>query len=314
MTNYPTEISVTAPVNQALDRVKRMLFQPFDLEKWFIIGFCAWLAMLGESGGGFNGNFNPNGGRHSGNAPSFRHVMDEAARFVVQNLYWIIPLAVAVLIVALTWGLLLTWLNSRGKFMFLHCVALDRAEIKRPWCEFSHQGNSLFLFRFVLWLIEMLFVLPLLAGILVVVGRMLYRDRADGGGIALAIGFGLALLVISLCFALIRKFTTDFVVPIMSLRRTTCSAAWTEFLAMLRENAGRFTLYVLFQIVLAIVIGFLVLGVVIVTCCLAGCLMALPYIGAVVLLPVLVFKRSYSIYYLAQFGPAYNVFPPATPV
>jgi hypothetical protein len=51
-----------------------------------------------------------------------------------------------------------------------------------------------------------------------------------------------------------------------------------------------------------------------VTCCIAGCLMALPYVGTVALLPVLVFKRSYSIYYLAQFGPAYNVFPPAPAV
>jgi hypothetical protein len=51
-----------------------------------------------------------------------------------------------------------------------------------------------------------------------------------------------------------------------------------------------------------------------VTCCIAGCLIVLPYLGAVILLPVTVFKRSYSLYYLAQFGPAYNVFPPPPPV
>jgi hypothetical protein len=33
-----------------LERVKRVLFQPFDLGKWFIIGFCAWLAFLGDGG------------------------------------------------------------------------------------------------------------------------------------------------------------------------------------------------------------------------------------------------------------------------
>jgi len=27
------------------------------------------------------------------------------------------------------------------------------------------------------------------------------------------------------------------------------------------------------------------------------------------LLPVLIFKRAYSLYYLAQFGPEYDVFP-----
>jgi hypothetical protein len=60
--------------------------------------------------------------------------------------------------------------------------------------------------------------------------------------------------------------------------------------------------------VLAMAIGTLVVFAILLTCCLAGCLMALPYIGTVFLLPVLVFKRSYSLYYLAQYGPQYDVF------
>jgi hypothetical protein len=57
-------------------------------------------------------------------------------------------------------------------------------------------------------------------------------------------------------------------------------------------------------------IGVLVLLAVLLTCCIAGCLMALPYVGTVLLWPVLVFKRAYPFYYLARFGPQYNVFPP----
>jgi hypothetical protein len=72
-------------------------------------------------------------------------------------------------------------------------------------------------------------------------------------------------------------------------------------------------LYLLFQIVMSIVIAILVLAVVIATCRIACCLMVLPYVGTVVLLPMLVFERSYSLYYLAQFGPAYAVFPPLPP-
>jgi len=313
MTIYPTEISVVTPVSQALDRVKRMLFQPFDISKWFVIGFCAWLATLGESGGNFHsgGKFHSGGGGQWGAGSSFRDYMDQAAHFVMQNLYWIIPAAVALLILGVAWGILLTWLSSRGKFMFLHCVALDRAEVKRPWSEFAPEGNSLFWFRFVLGLFGMLLFLPLLGGILLIIGRMLYRGNAEAGGIVLAVGLGLMFLALAVCFALIRKFTRDFVVPIMFLRRVECTVAWKELLSLLGANVGRFTLYVLFQIVLAMAIGLLVIVAVVVTCCIAGCLMVLPYLGTVLLLPVLVFKRSYSIYYLAQFGPAYDVFPPA---
>jgi hypothetical protein len=48
-----------------------------------------------------------------------------------------------------------------------------------------------------------------------------------------------------------------------------------------------------------------------VTCCLAG----LPYLGTVFFLPLFVFARSYSLYFLRQFGPQYNLIaelPPPT--
>ena len=60
VTTRPVEINVVEPISPALERVKRMLFQPFDLGKWFVIGFCAWLACLGEGGG--SGFHVPGGG------------------------------------------------------------------------------------------------------------------------------------------------------------------------------------------------------------------------------------------------------------
>jgi len=47
----PSPVSVTLPVGPAIENVKRLLFRPFDLSKWFVIGFCAWLAYLGQRGG-----------------------------------------------------------------------------------------------------------------------------------------------------------------------------------------------------------------------------------------------------------------------
>ena len=41
--SQPDHVSVTLPISPAMDRVKRLLFQPFDLGKWFMIGFGAWL-------------------------------------------------------------------------------------------------------------------------------------------------------------------------------------------------------------------------------------------------------------------------------
>ena len=57
-------------------------------------------------------------------------------------------------------------------------------------------------------------------------------------------------------------------------------------------------------------IGAIVFMAIIVTCCIAACFLALPFVGTVLLLPILVFKRAYALYFLAQFGPQYDVFPP----
>jgi len=51
MQTAPINLSVIDPIGRALDRVKLLLFQPFDLGKWFAIGFCAWLAFLARVAG-----------------------------------------------------------------------------------------------------------------------------------------------------------------------------------------------------------------------------------------------------------------------
>ena len=315
VTNSHREISVTEPVSPALERVKTMLFQPFDLGKWFTIGFCAWLAFLGEGGGGggfntaFNNKFNADNGGPAGD--SLRHAYHQARDYVVNNLDWIIPSAAGAMILLLALWLVILWLSSRGRFMFLHCVALDKAEVAGPWSKFEREANSLFWFRLVMSLIGLVLMLPMLAVIAGVIVRMVLRGEPDMGGIMTAAGLGLVFLLLVIVFALIHKFTEDFVVPIQFLRGGKCLAAWKEFWRLLADNAGVFTLYILFQIVLGMAIGVIVFGAMIITCCIAGCLMIIPYIGTVLLLPVLVFKRSYPLYFLRQFGPGYDVFPPA---
>jgi hypothetical protein len=308
----PRSINVVEPVSPALEHVKRMLFQPFDLGKWFVIGFCAWLACLGEGGAGSGGgNFNL--GNHSGRSGTdFRQALDEAKNYLLNNLEWIIPLAALVVLFFVALGLLFLWLNCRGKFMFLHCVALNRAEVTEPWTKFAAEANSLFWFRLGLGFIGMVLTLPLLGIIIVLVLRMAYRGEVDVGGILTAVGFGFAFFLMVFVLVIIKKLTVDFVVPVMFLRRSGCLAAWREFYRLLCAHIGTFVLYLLFSLVLAIAIGLVVGLVFLLTCCVC-CLALVPYIGTVLLLPVLVFQRAYSLYFFAQFGPACDVFPPPPP-
>jgi hypothetical protein len=301
------QISVTRPISQAIERVRQILFNPFDLGKWFTIGFCAWLARLGESGGSGGGNFNGNS-NHGGDV----HQQFEHARtYVVENLYWIMPVAICAAVFIFALMAIFIWLNSRGKFMFLHCVALNRAEVVEPWHRYEAQANSLFWFRLALAAIWMVIAIPFAVLMVIVTLPMFRNDAWNFGGMLLLGGLFTGLFLIGMCFLLIRKLTTDFVVPIMFLRGNRCVEAWREFRQLLGANFGNFVLYLLFQIVIGLVVGLMTLAILI-ACCLLCCVLAIPYLGTVLLLPLIMFHRAYSLCYLAQYGPRFNVFPPET--
>ena len=300
----PSRISVIDPISPAIERAKLLLFKPFDISKWFIIGFCAWLAQLGQ--GGFNFNFNFPHRRTQDFPQPFHHIKD----FVIDNLPWIILSVIIVFILAIAVGLVLTWLNSRGKFMFLHCVAGNKAEVKIPWQKFRKHGNSLFLFRIVLGIISFVIVGVPVLGIVLLIITMVTGTVPNAASIPGIVIFGLIIFALLIALFLVKKFTLDFVVPIMFLQTASCVAGWREFLTILSVNKARFALYILFQIVIAIAIGAIISIGFCIGCCLccASLLLFIPYIGTVILLPLLVFKRAYSLFYLRQFGPGFDVF------
>ncbi len=300
-----SNVSVVDPISPAIEWTKEMLFRPFDIGKWFTIGFCAWLAMLGESGG-----FNIGGGPRTGNQ-DVRRQWNEIKIFFLDHPALVITIVVSVFLVIMVVSLVLMWLKSRGRFMFLHCVAQNRAEVKLPWSKYRQQGNSLFVFTLILSIASTVFILPIIVGggfavVFMVKGQTFFTLA----GIGVLILLVLVLITMIVIFWLISKFTKDFVIPIMYLRQSRCMAAWGEFWGLLRNNKGRFALYILFQIVISIAIGFIVTGAVCITCCIAGCIMVIPYIGTVFLLPLIVFWRSYSLCYFRQYGRDFDVFVP----
>jgi len=301
MTTQETiNISVIDPISPAFEKVKTILFKPFDLGKWFVIGFCVWLAYLGKGGGGGGSNF--------GMGPHPGEELEPAKDFILQNLPWILPLAIFGVAAGIAIWLLITWLSSRGQFMFLHCVSQNKAEVKVPWARFRQHGNSLFLFRIVVGLLAFAAIgLPLIIIVLLIIA--LFSGHAPHAAPILGLVVaGLAAFVIAVGIWLLYKFTMDFVVPIMFLRTTSCTAAWRELLTLLSSHKAQFVLYILFQIVIAITIGAIILAAILATCCCAACILAIPYVGTVLMLPVLIFKRAYSLCYLQQFGPEFDVF------
>jgi hypothetical protein len=99
----------------------------------------------------------------------------------------------------------------------------------------------------------------------------------------------------------------------MYKERIKTTAAWRRFGPVLQEKLGWFLLYGLWLMVLMIGVVFAVLLLVLVTCCVAGILLVIPYIGTVLMLPVYVALRALSLEFLAQFSDGFRLFPEPQP-
>lgn len=132
------------------------------------------------------------------------------------------------------------------------------------------------------------------------------RAQRFGAMAAVSLALGItAFVTVGFVATVVSVFLYHFVVPIMYLRRVTVADGWREFNRLIfADYKGTLVLYLLFQIVLAIAIGVISALVACLTCCIA----ALPFVGTVILLPLFVFHRSYTLYFLEQFGSEWRFF------
>jgi hypothetical protein len=299
-------IAFGAPFEHALSRTKRALFSPFDLGKWFTVGFTAFLADIVNShnGGGGGSNFRE---RTHWDWEDFLDFPGVVVDWFADNPGWFM-LCLIGLVVIIAIVLLLVWLSSRGKFMFLHNVANDESQVSKPWGEYGREANSLFLWRVAFGLICLVPV-----AVLVGLGIHMAILLADAyyvpaGSILVIIGLGLAGLALFIAIAYIDLFLDSFVVPIMYRERVGVTSAWARFLSLFSQRPWHFILYGLMVFFLHLIVGLMIFIVGLLTCCIGFLLLIIPYIGSVVTLPISYVFRAFSLEFLEQFGPEYKVF------
>lgn len=303
--------SLGLAVQKAWDRQYRMLFCPFNMEKWFVLGFCSFLAYLGK-GGGANFNYNRSFSHSGGSGNEMQQVM----QFISEHLSMIIIIAVSIIVIILAIVVVLLWLSSRGQFMFLDGVARNRGAVVEPWKKFKVPANQLFVFRAIVLVIDLVVNLAIFAFIVISLFTPLKGFFNGDGGLYwepqhwtyLGIGVG-SFLIFAIATSLLIAIVKDFAVPVMYRYTVTPLQAlrvvWHEFIA---HNIGGIILFYIMKLLLGFLSGIIFIVLSIVTCCIFFCLSAIPYVGMVLWLPYYVFIRSYSLYYMAQFGDEWNVF------
>jgi len=289
------KIEIFEPFSRALDLTKLILFQPFDLAKWFVIGFAAFLSHLG--GGGGNGlNWNPNlrGGDWNWKVRSATNSLFGSSW---EWPAWALPLIVIGVAALIALVIVCLWLGARGRFIFTDCIVRNRGAIVEPWNEWKREGNSYFLFSLVAGVI-ILTVLAL-ASLPLWLSAAFGGEPLGGASLVLAISF---LAVIALAMLVAYHLVSSFMIPVMYRRKCGAGEAFGASIAAIMAYPGAVILYVLFSLVLYV--AFMILGCILM--CVTCCIVAIPYLGTVLLLPFHVFFMSYLLLFVRQFGPDYD--------
>lgn len=302
----PGRMNVIESLSLAIDRCKRLLFQPFDIFTWLRFGFIIFLASLatGGHGGGNSGGY----GNRSG--ATFPETIEQAREWVLANLTLVVLIGGIIVLTVMALMLVLLWLGSRGQMMLIRAVAMGDPYIGRNWSAVRRQGNSVWRFRIILMIVGAAVFIPLvIAAILLIFGL------AESGEQAF-LPFLMALLplitigvVAGLPFWMIHLLLTTFVMPLMYKDDVLCIEGWRRFRVMSNGNLGPILL--LFVIRFAYFIGFGIVAFFVgcITCCLGF----IPYIHDTLLAPFYVFDRAYSLYAIESLGPTYRIFLQGSP-
>jgi len=337
---------VADPVSRAWERMMLVCFQPFDFSRWLGLGLCAFLAALGEGGFNFNCNMPTNfggggggptfpqpqpqpqgppsptapsasgpsvGGGSSGQPTSgtgggsaFWQELESMLQQIGLSLSSAIAIGLAAVGVGLLIFLLLIWLSSRGQFMLMDGICHVRGNVKRPWSEYKREANALFIYRALLWVVALLVTSPAALGVVyffVEMNNSWNGEPTPAGIIAIAFGAIWALLILGHT-VIIDLITKDLVVPVQYVRRCGTWSGWgITWRELLKGHLWTVTLYYLMRMLLGIGAGVVAMLVT----CLLCCIPAIPYVGAVILLPVPVFMRAYTLTFIEQYGPGWQM-------
>jgi len=297
------------PLQYSWRWAKEELFHPFDLGKWLVLGFAAWLAYMFHGGGA---NYRGNLGVDRG-AEDVKHLSRAVGHFVgaLLDRFFAHPVAGTLILLgallALTVLLALLWVSSRGKLIFLDDVVRNRAEIVEPWKRLGHLGDSLFLWRLGFGLVSLVIAAVLTGAFVGGAVLLAAGDRMTFLGLSLVFFGVLLVVIVGIALVCVALWTENFVVPIMYRFDLSVMEAWRHFLPWLRRYFVQFVLFILWVFLLGLGVVMAVIAVGLMTCCVGLILVALPYVGTVILLPIWVTYRMLGPAFLAQFDPAFSL-------
>ncbi len=283
-------VSSAEAAGEAVTHTREVLF-PFNLERFIVLGFVAFLEQCGRR----SGLSVPNPNINSGN---WHTSSRQAAHWVTGHVAIILAIAFGIFLVSLAIGALVLWINSRAVMVYIDNVATGEARLVAPWREHAQLAGSLFRFRLVLAVAGGLLVFSSLVAILIW-ASFLYSSSSAPTGALVGVGLLVGLfLILALVLGLLDLALHDFVAPLQLHQQIECLPALGLLLGLFKSYPFSFLGYLALKIFFSIVIGIIEALVSCCTCCIG----ALPIVSQTLLQPLHFFVRAWPLCLLRQMG------------
>ncbi|HHO51751.1 MAG TPA: hypothetical protein ENK18_12965 [Deltaproteobacteria bacterium] len=290
------EAKVVDILSVAFERARIICFERFDPNKWLAMSLASWLAWLGSS----SVNFNLPGG--SGDLPE---IPQEGYDWLLEHGPWIVAGGVSVALVVTVLWLVLTWLRSRGQVMFIDLITHDSAAVGQSWSAQGPLANDLFKVRVGIDLIASV-VMLIPTGATIALALSSRPSSLEPLLVPLLLSGGV-IAVVGLIWSIVTFVLDEMVVPIAYAWRVPIREAFPELRRMASDTPGSLLTYLLVRFFAAFVVALFAF----VLSCLLCVVSWLPFISAVLLLPLRVYLQSLPLAFLHQLNPeAYSMFGP----
>ncbi|MCP5487458.1 MAG: hypothetical protein H7A43_02320 [Verrucomicrobia bacterium] len=284
-------------LHRAWGSMKARLFQPFQIGLWLALGLSAWLSEIHQSLSSLI------------NAPlQFldleQHFSDIHTWIASLPILWVgtgIFLAIVLIVVGY-------YIAARGKFMLIHQLARNTTDVGVPWKDNGSESLSYFLWTLMIGSgVTLLFgmVIAILVGITV---ASTHGSASVAGLTAVTITVAVLMALLFLLFYLVWLVVTDLIRPVMWMHQCSFPEGWQTLWPCLKAEPGTVFLYALTRVGIQIGFSMAIMVGGLLTCCCGFLLIAIPYIGQVITLPVYAFNQLYALEFLKGFGPDYDAF------
>lgn len=325
---------IPGSLNRAWAHTKTVLFSPFDLKKWVVLSFIVFIAQF-VSGNSFN--FNPGGGggggSSSGSSPSDVSLPDFSA------LAAYIGVALVLIAVFLILWLVMMYFGSVFKFILMESVSRNEVAIGPYWSESKKRGGGYFR-----WNLALTVVALLLLGLPALLLGLAFLQSGDAssmlgvGGLCLYLPW---LFLVLIVLGAVNLVVAGLAVPAMVGMDSSASiwAAASYMLKALWAKKSNFFVFVVAMFLLEMVVNTAAFVLAMLPAMLLGVILLVPLIGLLIafssnavlvilfallmvlavfvlmyvvmffMVPVIVFKTSFSLFFAGSLFPEYNVMP-----